>query len=237
MDNIESSERCFGTESALPDPLIGSLGELQPRRRGDAVVPRDVLAALTYGLELLRHGAVLTAHDGHPRAANRAAWAILQKRDGLWLERTGLVADTTTDTSLLRQLLHNVIKASAASRATDSTMILPRKAAHSPLIVRVVPGPALDSSPGTDNRTALMKIYDPDLGLETDTRALVRLYGLTRGEATLAAHLAKGKSIEGAAADLCISPHTARSQLKRIFMKTDTHRQTELVVRMLPAVL
>jgi DNA-binding CsgD family transcriptional regulator len=36
---------------------------------------------------------------------------------------------------------------------------------------------------------------------------------------------------------LFISPHTARTHLKRIFMKTDTHRQTELVVRMFSAVL
>jgi DNA-binding CsgD family transcriptional regulator len=47
----------------------------------------------------------------------------------------------------------------------------------------------------------------------------------------------RGKSIEEAAEQLFISPHTARTHLKRIFMKTDTHRQTELVVRMFSTVL
>ena len=103
--------------------------------------------------------------------------------------------------------------------------------------MQVVPGPKLDTLLGADNRTALMKIFDPDMSLEIDTRVPIRLYGFTRGEATLAAHLVLGKSIEEAAADLGITPHTARSQLKRIFMKTDTHRQTELVVQMLPAAL
>ncbi|MGA2388623.1 MAG: helix-turn-helix transcriptional regulator, partial [Candidatus Sulfotelmatobacter sp.] len=74
-------------------------------------------------------------------------------------------------------------------------------------------------------------LYDQDMGLEVDEPVLCKLYGLTRGEAGLAAHLLKGKSIEEAAEALFISPHTARTHLKRIFMKTDTHRH-ELVVRM-----
>jgi DNA-binding CsgD family transcriptional regulator len=70
-----------------------------------------------------------------------------------------------------------------------------------------------------------------------DERSLISLYGLTRGEASLAAKLIQGKSIEDAASELFVSPHTARTHLKRIFMKTDTHRQPELVVRMLLTVL
>jgi DNA-binding CsgD family transcriptional regulator len=73
--------------------------------------------------------------------------------------------------------------------------------------------------------------------LEVDESVLCKLYGLTRGEAALASILLRGKSIEEAAAELFISPHTARTHLKRIFMKTDTHRQTELVVRIVSAVL
>ena len=49
--------------------------------------------------------------------------------------------------------------------------------------------------------------------------------------------LRQGKSIEDAAAELFISAHTARTHLKRIFLKTDTHRQPELVVRMMMIVL
>jgi DNA-binding CsgD family transcriptional regulator len=95
----------------------------------------------------------------------------------------------------------------------------------------------LDCWPGSDNRTALVELYDQDSGLEVDAGDLCRLYGFTRGEAALALHLVRGKTIDEAAAALFISPHTARTHLKRIFMKTDTNRQTELVVRMLTLVL
>ena len=54
-------------------------------------------------------------------------------------------------------------------------------------------------------------------------------FGLTGAEARLAARLATGEALEQAADTLGISRETARTQLKRIFLKTDTHRQGELV--------
>jgi DNA-binding CsgD family transcriptional regulator len=96
-----------------------------------------------------------------------------------------------------------------------------------------MPGPGLDCCETNGQRTALLKVYDRDPELVVDEKALVSVYGLTRGEAALAAKVVQGKTIEAASEELCISPHTARTHLKRIFMKTDTHRQPELVIRML----
>jgi DNA-binding CsgD family transcriptional regulator len=202
-----------------------------------ASTPHDVLVALTYGLDLMQHGAILVSAEGRARLANHAALTILQKKDGLWLARTGLVADRASDTRLLQTLLQDAIKAPELGEPKDSPITLQRRTAHNALIVRVVPGPGLDCWPSAENRTALLKLYDQDLGLQVDAGDLCRLYGLTRGESALAVHLVRGKSLEEAAAELFISPHTARTHLKRIFMKTDTHRQTELVVRILTVVL
>lgn len=55
------------------------------------------------------------------------------------------------------------------------------------------------------------------------------VFGPTNAEARLADHMARGEDIDAAAAALGITRHTARSQLKTIFAKTDTHRQAELV--------
>jgi DNA-binding CsgD family transcriptional regulator len=198
--------------------------------------PRDVMVALTYGLELVRCGAMLVAFEGKPHLANRAALAILEKGDGLSMSRSGLIADRASDTRLLQHLLHEAITYPEKGEPQGSPLALPRKKAHTSLIVRVVPGPGLDCWPGTDNRAALLTLYDEDKGLQVDESVLSKLYGLTRGEAALAAILIQGKSIEEAAGQLFISPHTARTHLKRIFMKTDTHRQTELVVRMFSAI-
>jgi len=213
-----------------------SLGSFSPAGLSGDLAPHDVMLALTYGLDLVQHGAILVSAEGHARLANRVALSILQKKDGLFLAKTGLVADRAADTRLLQKLLAEAIETPELGEPKDSPIILQRKTAHNALIVRVVPGPGLGCWPEAEHRTALFKVYDQDMGVEVDGQVLSRLYGLTRGEAALAAYLLKGKSIDEAAEALFISPHTARTHLKRIFMKTDTHRQTELVVRMLSVV-
>jgi len=207
------------------------------RNADRAATPHDVLVALTYGLELLRHGAMLVAADGQPQVANRTALAILGKKDGISIARTGLVAERASDTRLLHKLLAEALVSPHSGEPKESPVTLQRRVARSALIVRVVPGPGLECWQAPEQRTALLRIYDRDMGLVVDERALISLYGLTRGEATLAGKLVQGKSIEEAATELFISTNTARTHLKRIFMKTDTHRQPELVVRMLLTVL
>lgn len=217
--------------------LAASVPERAVPPTDGTATPRDVLVALTYGLELVRHGAMLVAETGRLQLANHAALAILQKKDGISMARTGLVADRASDTRLLHKLLQEAISSPQAGEPKESPITLVRRSAHSALIVRVIPGPGLECWNGVEQRTALLKLYDQDLGLVVDERALSTLYGLTRSEAALATQLMQGKSIEDAAAVLFISAHTARTHLKRIFMKTDTHRQPELVVRMLLTVL
>jgi DNA-binding CsgD family transcriptional regulator len=207
-----------------------SFAAQQVQHADGAANSRDILVALTYGLELLRHGALLVASEGQPRIANSTALAILQKKDGISLLRSGLVADRASDTRLLHKLLQDAMKSPESGEPRESPFTVERRQSHTSLIVRVLPGPGLEC---WQQRTALLRLYDRDLGLAVDERALISLYGLTRGEAALAEKLLQGKSIEDAAEELFISAHTARTHLKRIFMKTDTHRQPELVVRML----
>ena len=57
----------------------------------------------------------------------------------------------------------------------------------------------------------------------------MRLYNLTPAEARLTLALLEGKGLEWAAEQISLSVNTARTHLKRIFEKTRTHRQAELV--------
>jgi DNA-binding CsgD family transcriptional regulator len=58
---------------------------------------------------------------------------------------------------------------------------------------------------------------------------LMRLFGLSRGEARLAVRLAQGERLVDAAGALGLTIETARNYSKRLFVKTDTHGQTDLV--------
>ena len=59
------------------------------------------------------------------------------------------------------------------------------------------------------------------------------IFGLTPTEARLAVSLAVGHSLEPIAHEHKISLATARNQLKAVFFKTNTHKQSELVALLL----
>ena len=62
-----------------------------------------------------------------------------------------------------------------------------------------------------------------------DFPAFARDFQLTDAEMQLCAHLAEGLSLSAMARQLGIAEGTARTRLKTIFHKTDTHRQAELI--------
>lgn len=62
-------------------------------------------------------------------------------------------------------------------------------------------------------------------------------YGLTDAEARLAGSLLNGASMKESAGSLGISIATARAQLKQIFRKTGTRRQTEFLVKVLGGII
>jgi DNA-binding CsgD family transcriptional regulator len=66
---------------------------------------------------------------------------------------------------------------------------------------------------------------------------LVKLYGFTRAEARLVVLLAQDFSLEDAAAALGIARTTAKTHLQRVFEKTGTNRQPQVVRLALSAIV
>ena len=101
-----------------------------------------------------------------------------------------------------------------------------------PVIVRIWPfeGPA--HPPGQDVRALLtLNALGPRPG--PPAAILAKTFRLTPSEAKLACIIARGAPPDIAARELKISRETARNQLKSVFAKTDTHRQSELVALLL----
>jgi DNA-binding CsgD family transcriptional regulator len=69
-----------------------------------------------------------------------------------------------------------------------------------------------------------------------DLQALIAAYGLTPREAQIAVDISNGMSLEEISQASHTSLHTVRTQLKSIFRKTDTARQTELLRLLLNSV-
>lgn len=80
-----------------------------------------------------------------------------------------------------------------------------------------------------DRTPTVIFLCDPKQTEVADPEILQETYGLTRSEALVAAMIVDGHSIEDIAEELGVGISTARSHLKRVFSKTETHRQSDLV--------
>jgi DNA-binding CsgD family transcriptional regulator len=76
----------------------------------------------------------------------------------------------------------------------------------------------------------LVLITDPERQAPANGDLLRELFQLTRKEAAITAKLSEGKSVEQAATELSVTYETARTHLRRIFSKTGTSRQAELLL-------
>jgi len=153
---------------------------------------------------------------------NRTAERIIQAKDGLYWKRGELMGARDADTGRLRRTLQD---------GSGKLCALSRPSSRRPLVARAVSVSAANGDRLQDIGPAhtLVFVRDPHHKTHSDFDVIATTLGLTRQEATLAALLAQGRSVTEAADELGITVGTARTHLKRIFSKTDTHRQAELV--------
>ena len=178
--------------------------------------------ALLDVLNRTQFGVIITADTSLPLFVNEYARRLINQGNPLRLAEGGLQAATLMGTRVLREAIQ---KACRRELTTCVTLMLSRSSADRPVVVHVPPpGKACA---GSDLATLLL--CDLNERAVVNAPALIRLFGLTRAEASLAAILMAGSTIEEAAGQLFVSIHTARTHLKRILLKTDTGRQAELL--------
>jgi DNA-binding CsgD family transcriptional regulator len=117
---------------------------------------------------------------------------------------------------------------SGREHAADSYLALPASGDKS-LIALVVP--CRNDTSGETN--SILFVSNPTADLDVDLRPIARLYGLTGAEIRLLDALLKGQRA-GAYAKLAgVTLNTVKGHLNQLFRKTQTSRQSELVLRVL----
>ncbi len=191
-------------------------------------------------LDRYRHGLLVVTTGGVIGYRNPAAATILDARDGLAVGRRGHLE--TTD-SIAAPTLRALI--AAATRPTGpragGRCLLPRAGGRATYAVLVLPLDAAATAEPTlsgpaDDFAAMVVVVDPDREHGVRGETLRQLYGLTGAEARVAAAALRGAGVRAIAEDLAVSVNTARTHLHRVFDKSGTHRQAELV-RLLTTVL
>ncbi len=185
-------------------------------------------------LDWLPMGVVLTDAACNIITMNRVAKEILLEGDGFVARRVGLHTLSLQEPKKLLLLIRGALQtASGDEHYAGTAMSLSRPSMRRPLSVLVVSLQASDrlnmARPKERQPVAVIFVNDPERPHHMPLEQLTHLYGLTAAEAKLAQALTAGKSLHNLAKDLGITTGTARTHLSRIYLKTDTHRQAELV--------
>ena len=169
--------------------------------------------------------ALIIDSRGAVRNLNRLAESLLEK--DLHLHHGRLWSGDPTSNRRI-QLLVEAILATAPGITPSLNQVVINRANAPWLLIEAMPVTALGSDFFNEGR-ALLLLTDLTEPAASDARLLAIVFGLTPAEAKLAAHIALGIGIDGAAAVLRIARETARSQLKAVFLKTDVRSQPELL--------
>jgi DNA-binding CsgD family transcriptional regulator len=183
----------------------------------------------TTALNVMRLPAVALDQHGLVIDANAAAEAIFD--NDVMIKERRLIIRNTEARALLKKAIEK-LRTSPCFGSLNAEPIIVQRQDKLPVIVRVWPCRTVADSSAQEVRAILtLNALGPKPG--PPAAILAKTFGLTPSEARLACIIARGAPPHTAAQELNISRETARNQLKSIFAKTDTHRQSELVALLL----
>jgi DNA-binding CsgD family transcriptional regulator len=182
-------------------------------------------------LDQLAVGVVLTSDTGKALHLNSAAERIVASGDGLVMRQGHLVAGSHREQVRLQQLIGMTsAKTAAASFQRSGRCAVRRPSGKPPWLVLVAPCGEIGSADFLSSRPAcLILIRHPEKQEGNAALELQQLFGLTMQESRVAVAIAEGHGIAHVAEEMGLSAITVRNHLQRVFAKTNSSRQAELV--------
>jgi DNA-binding CsgD family transcriptional regulator len=186
--------------------------------------------ALADAIDRFPTGVSLLDARGHLLLANRGARQIFAQNDGIALDGTSVRALGPSDDAALRRAIAGAVEAAVAGRMIESAVLsVARRSGRRPYVVLAGPLRPHSGDPTATDAVVVLYVADLEQGVLRRREVLRELYGLTEAETQLVELLCQGSSLDEAAGARGVTLNTARSQLKQVFAKTHTSRQSELV--------
>lgn len=184
-------------------------------------------------------GSIILDQNAEVLTANNQAQQLLNSDAGIELKQRRLVLCDQQQQQALEQAIARVLAAQVQlddeHSLVEALSLQGIKAGTAlGLIVRAVPQTPWAKGPSTPS--VALFISDPQVPSEAPEQAIQQLFGFTPTEARFALLLAKGDSLDEAAAAMGVSRNTARTHLRSAFAKTGVSRQTLLVRLILTSV-
>jgi DNA-binding CsgD family transcriptional regulator len=185
----------------------------------------QMCATLTETLHLIASPVLIVDGGGRLQFANRAAETLLNAGDGLRLNRGAVTPSSRNQAKLFAETLANLARGLDGAPASPHDVAIQRPTSDRPLLLRFTMLPRGDGGDGA--RIAIF--VDLAAGVAQGIERLQQALRLTKAEARLLAGLVAGESLAALSDKHRVSVNTLRVHLSRLFQKTGTHRQAELV--------
>lgn len=219
-----------GTAGEIAAQPVDNSGSAPLWRQNDIAYPRAALSRVdshamisAATLDVMAMPILVLDAEGHCIDTNAAADRLLAATRLIRISGGVLVI---ADQDARRQVADAVKAAAGADppsrRATVVALTLEEHRRYAAEVI------ALSRAAPSDGIAALM-LQEIGKLQPLPSDILVKLYGFTRAEARLVALLAQDLSLEDAAAALGIARTTAKTHLQRVFEKTGTNRQPQVV--------
>lgn len=187
-------------------------------------------SALSAAIDRLPMGVILLDGLGREVHANQTARTIAALADGFALVDGIPTAANPKDHERLTKMISVVTdEESHPSDRSDQVIAIERPSRRRSYPTMVTPLLRTSASNTLHDAVAALFISDLDTASLPRSETLRSLYELTHAEIELVEYLCDGCSLEVAAERRGVTMNTARSQLKQVFLKTKTSRQSELV--------
>lgn len=193
---------------------------------GNLVIEREHAHA---ALDRLENGIALTARSGTVLFVNATALAQCGDADGITIALGGMLRAARSDENVLLQGLLATATGAVDGVPQAGGMMIQRPSGARPFAIHVLPLAPRDAPPPFNEAGAMVVIVDTSRGCVVLIDLLVCLYRLTPAEAKVAACTLRCEGLQHIAEELQVTLSTVRIHLQRVFDKTDTHRQAELV--------
>jgi DNA-binding CsgD family transcriptional regulator len=211
---------------------------LTPHLRRSIFMARRLGERLTkQAFDALPFGVVLLDEEGRVVVANSAISSMVAKGDGLALSSAGLSLAGAGENDSLHRLIHlHQTRSHLQLSREPAGLLVPRPSGAKPYTILVHPLRRTSFAMPALNNAVMICVSDPDQTSFRSTALLEELFDLTPAESALCAALVQTGTLADAADKCGLTSGSARQYMKRIFAKTQTRGQVELVALIMGSV-
>lgn len=205
----------------------------ESRSASIAAAPPGPSHAVTASLlDELPYGVIVLDRASRVTLSNKRARAMAERGDAICLSGERLRFLDVGTTHRYISAVTQVMSGDSSLRTTGTVAFRVSRNLGAPDYLASLKRLGTGSHPSEPASTCCVRLFDFHARRSISPRLLRQLHGLTVTEALVAAQLYRGLTLPEAADALCISVHTIKTHLKRIFAKCAVRSQGELLCLM-----